>query len=173
MPKQKRSRSVDLSDVNESSDSDGGFVREDDDGRKKKKARPSKLSSKSGSGSASTNIGVEPHWELSSSARAPRRATISEFKNSCLVSIREYFENSDGKLLPTKKGISLTIDQYNKLLKAIPHINAKLLEMGENIDGSDGNGQQMDDEDGVSLAKRAKVKSQKSNIEATSDENED
>jgi len=168
----KRSRSIDEPDANEDYESDGGFVRDEDNGRKKK-PKPSKSSAKAPSGSGNAKGDDEPSWELSSSARAPRRVAISEFKNSRLVSIREYYENNDGKLLPSKKGISLTVDQYNNLLRAIPEINAKLAHMGENVHGFSGQTQESGDEDELPVAKKVKAKSEKSNIEATSDENED
>ncbi|KAM3135382.1 hypothetical protein pb186bvf_012540 [Paramecium bursaria] len=45
---------------------------------------------------------------------AKKRITVSKYKGSKLVSIREYFEK-DGEFLPTKKGISLTVENWEKL----------------------------------------------------------
>ncbi|KAF2711577.1 PC4-domain-containing protein [Pleomassaria siparia CBS 279.74] len=54
-----------------------------------------------------------------------RRATISRYKGKNMIDIREYYEK-DGEKLPARKGISLTIDQYNALLFAAPLIESVL-----------------------------------------------
>ena len=45
----------------------------------------------------------EEYWPLTKS----KRLSVSKFKGSVNVSLREYFEK-DGKWLPTKKGITLS-----------------------------------------------------------------
>ncbi|GAB2273048.1 hypothetical protein Dimus_007857 [Dionaea muscipula] len=50
-----------------------------------------------------------------------RRVTIQEFKGKTLVSVREYYKK-DGKMLPTSKGISLTVDQWLSFKKNVPDI---------------------------------------------------
>ncbi|EPS44269.1 hypothetical protein H072_1770 [Dactylellina haptotyla CBS 200.50] len=55
-------------------------------------------------------------WELGGKSR---RVTVSEFKGNVLVSVREYYEK-DGKSLPGKKGISMTLDQFNQLIRVLP-----------------------------------------------------
>ncbi|EEC47261.1 predicted protein [Phaeodactylum tricornutum CCAP 1055/1] len=47
-----------------------------------------------------------------------RRVTVRQFKGTTLVDIREYYEKGD-KLMPGKKGISLTLDQFNEFKDVI------------------------------------------------------
>ncbi|OAR04028.1 hypothetical protein LLEC1_05724 [Akanthomyces lecanii] len=103
-----------------------------------------------------------PFWEASF------YRPISQYRNVCLVNIREYFEK-DGKHLPGKKGISLSLEQYTALIKLVPSINGQLREMGQLIDTAEDA-----QNDVTAIAKKSKKeKSDKANIEATSDEDED
>ncbi|XP_059149941.1 activated RNA polymerase II transcriptional coactivator p15-like [Physella acuta] len=51
-----------------------------------------------------------------------RYATVSEFRGKAMVGIREYYEK-DGELRPGKKGISLSIDQWQALKDKISEID--------------------------------------------------
>ncbi|OAA71550.1 RNA polymerase II transcriptional coactivator [Cordyceps fumosorosea ARSEF 2679] len=104
-----------------------------------------------------------PFWELSNK----RRVGVSQYQNRVMINIREYYDK-DGKALPGKKGISLLLDQYLALVKLVPSINGKLREMGQVVDTADNAG-----EDTTATAKKSKKeRSDKANIEATSDEDE-
>jgi len=59
-----------------------------------------------------------PYWELGGRLR---RVTVSQFKGNVLVSVREYYEK-DGRQLPGSKGISMSLDQFNQLIKVLPSI---------------------------------------------------
>jgi hypothetical protein len=43
-----------------------------------------------------------------------------------LIDFREFFENADGAVLPTKKGISLQLDQWNKLKSLVDDIDEEI-----------------------------------------------
>jgi len=162
-------------------DSDGGFVSNDEGNEpKSKKIKNEKRTTKPVSSD-------NPSWELSS-GRTPRRVELSEFKNNKLINIREFYEK-DGKYLPGKKGISLTVDQYKTLLKAIPEINAELRKQGVEVEAGkeeenedlEEEEEEREEEEEVAKPKEAKVKKGKartkekkrSNIEATSDEEDE
>ncbi|KAI1009283.1 hypothetical protein LB504_003400 [Fusarium proliferatum] len=105
-----------------------------------------------------------PFWELSNK----RRVGVSDFSKKTFVNIREYYDK-DGKSLPGKKGISLSIEQYNAFLKAVPQINAALRAKGLVVEGD------VADEPETALipaakAKKERKKSPKANIETTSEE---
>lgn len=61
-----------------------------------------------------------------------RRVTVQEFKGTPLIAIREFYEK-DGKQLPGKQGISLTVEQFAILLKAGEGIKKALKEKGVDI----------------------------------------
>lgn len=73
------------------------------------------------------------------------------------------------------KGISLSVEQYKALLRVVPFINAALIKEGETIEGLGAEPMALDSDE-VAVAsepKRVKPKPAKSNIEATSDEDEE
>lgn len=67
-----------------------------------------------------------PFWEIGGKLR---RVTVSKYNESHLVGIREHFE-AGGKILPGKKGISLSIDQLNIMISILPQIEEHLAEAG-------------------------------------------
>jgi hypothetical protein len=54
---------------------------------------------------------------------------IQEFKGKTLVGLREFYEK-DGKTMPGKTGISLTLEQFGTLLAAVDGIKVALKEQG-------------------------------------------
>uniref|UniRef100_A0ACD5VKM9 Uncharacterized protein n=1 Tax=Avena sativa TaxID=4498 RepID=A0ACD5VKM9_AVESA len=61
---------------------------------------------------------------------ANRRVTLSEFKGMTLVSIREYYLK-DGKEMPSSKGISMTVEQWEAFRNSVPAIVDALKNLGE------------------------------------------
>ncbi|XP_058830643.1 RNA polymerase II transcriptional coactivator [Topomyia yanbarensis] len=82
---------------------------------------PAKKSKSEGGSGSTTNAKGEDEWLLDKT----RKITVSEFKSKLYVNVREYYEK-DGKLLPSKKGISLTVPQWKKLLECADEVNAKI-----------------------------------------------
>eukprot|EP00297_Palpitomonas_bilix_P016584 CAMPEP_0113887304 /NCGR_PEP_ID=MMETSP0780_2-20120614/12128_1 /TAXON_ID=652834 /ORGANISM="Palpitomonas bilix" /LENGTH=112 /DNA_ID=CAMNT_0000875799 /DNA_START=259 /DNA_END=597 /DNA_ORIENTATION=+ /assembly_acc=CAM_ASM_000599 len=68
-----------------------------------------------------TNENREQYMDLGSS----KRITMRSFKNIPLVDIREYY-SKDGKMLPGKKGISLTKAQFMEIYNNIEEIKKEL-----------------------------------------------
>ncbi|XP_020572965.1 RNA polymerase II transcriptional coactivator KELP-like [Phalaenopsis equestris] len=58
-----------------------------------------------------------------------RMVTLHKFHGQVLVSIRQYYMQ-DGKLLPSPKGISLTREQWESFVRAVPLIEAALKKFG-------------------------------------------
>jgi hypothetical protein len=57
--------------------------------------------------------------------------TLAPFGGKVLVHLREYYRDSqDGLRKPTKKGITLTIEQWNELCSSIPIINSTIEQSG-------------------------------------------
>ncbi|KAL1227044.1 RNA polymerase II transcriptional coactivator [Trichinella pseudospiralis] len=51
---------------------------------------------------------------------------VNEFRGRKRVDIREYFQANDGQVRPTKKGISLSYEQFQLLLDSADKIKDKL-----------------------------------------------
>ncbi|KAK3989301.1 RNA polymerase [Cladorrhinum sp. PSN332] len=109
------------------------------------------------------------YWEIGTN----RRIGSSKFKNATLVNIREYYTTPDGESRPGKKGISLSLEQYKALLKAIPQLNEELRSQGHEVDDptvTTGSSRTA----AVKTEKSSKTnKAKKSNIEETSAEEEE
>ena len=59
----------------------------------------------------------------------------SEFKGVKLVDVRVYYKDEEGNLKPTKKGVSVRLNQLDALIKALSEVSATAREqklVGEN-----------------------------------------
>jgi len=52
--------------------------------------------------------------------------TVKEFKGKTYVDVRTFFENDDGEMVPTKKGVSLTPDNLDQLIRLLTEAKEKL-----------------------------------------------
>lgn len=175
--------------------SDNGFVENESNGSD----RPTKRSKPT---TSSSSVSARPQPQLDSDGNTfweiskMRRVTISEFKGKQMVSVREYYEQN-GEIKPGKKvfekskqalailitntstqGISMPIDQYSAFVKLLPLIENELVKKGEKVPRPEYNGQVLNEgvvreEEDLSDAGDESGVPKKSNIEATSDEDED
>lgn len=76
-------------------------------------------------------------FPLSSSSKIMKRVQVHKFKGKSLMDIRELYMADDDEWRPTKKGISLSIDQYKQLKKLIPLVDEAFESFGEKVDVSD------------------------------------
>nr|NP_001299062.1 RNA polymerase II transcriptional coactivator [Papilio xuthus]BAM18689.1 single stranded-binding protein c31A [Papilio xuthus] len=105
MPKNKKQESS-------SSDSDEGPVDRNQPAEKKAKM-------------GSRTEDKEPTWVL----QGKKLVKVRTFKGKVYVDVREFYEKN-GDLLPGKKGISLTPEQWRKLLSLGNEINETISSLG-------------------------------------------
>ncbi|KAI5195924.1 hypothetical protein AUEXF2481DRAFT_25517 [Aureobasidium subglaciale EXF-2481] len=117
MPPKSKKRASKADDY----DSDGGFVEDAPQSKRAKKGQPI-------SKDKQVDEDGNPYWELS----GKRRVTLSEFKKVHLINIREYYEK-DGQMLPGKKGISMTLEQFSAFLEVLPELEDALKEKGQEL----------------------------------------
>ncbi|KAI1327343.1 ssDNA-binding transcriptional regulator [Xylariaceae sp. FL0255] len=101
-----------------------------------------------------------------------RRVVIQDFKGKTFVNIREFYTDASGAMRPGKKGIMLTLEQYNALVKVIPAVNAELSSKGHEVADLGSASTETPAPSKPSDEKKQKKPKKKMNIEATSDEDE-
>ncbi|KAK2750676.1 hypothetical protein FQN57_002749 [Myotisia sp. PD_48] len=110
--------------------------------------------SKTSDATTKTDANGDMYWEIS----RLRRVTVSTFKGRVMVHIREFYEK-DGQELPGKKGISLTLEQFNMFSSLLPEIGAAIEEKGGTFTAPN-------------ISTSEKRKPRRKNYEATSSEEE-
>lgn len=83
--------------------------------------KKAKTSSPGASAASTTNDAGEKYWELDSK----KRASVRSFNGKTFVDIREFYLK-DGQWLPGKKGITLQLAQFRKLLEVADDITKEL-----------------------------------------------
>lgn len=52
--------------------------------------------------------------------------TVKEFKGKTYIDVRTHFENDEGEMIPTKKGVSLTPENVDELINLLTEAKKKL-----------------------------------------------
>eukprot|EP00005_Dracoamoeba_jomungandri_P001655 CAMPEP_0174252946 /NCGR_PEP_ID=MMETSP0439-20130205/2325_1 /TAXON_ID=0 /ORGANISM="Stereomyxa ramosa, Strain Chinc5" /LENGTH=114 /DNA_ID=CAMNT_0015333677 /DNA_START=99 /DNA_END=441 /DNA_ORIENTATION=- len=91
-------------------DSDDSAIEDSSDEETKTEKKPKKKPAKKEK--------KEGEWQLSTN----RKVTVSKWRNQTKIDIREYYEK-DGELKPGRKGISLSIEQWETLRDIMPEVN--------------------------------------------------
>ncbi len=52
--------------------------------------------------------------------------TVKEFKGKTYIDVRNFFENDEGEMIPTKKGVSLTPENLDELIHLLNEAKKKL-----------------------------------------------
>ncbi|XP_065566713.1 RNA polymerase II transcriptional coactivator-like isoform X3 [Artemia franciscana] len=86
---------------------------------------PPKKSKSTVKQSASKGSDEEPTWTLDKK----RFLKVRSFKGKTFVDIREYYEDASGNLMPGKKGISLSVQQWKKVQEAMDEVDEALKNM--------------------------------------------
>ena len=76
---------------------------------------------------------------------ANKLITVSPFQSRVLVQVREYFRDRESQQRrPGKRGIALTVDQFEQMMAAAPRIRQQILACQAATAGAGGGGQQQD-----------------------------
>jgi len=103
------------------SDSDSGPDDRDEPQPKKAKGDASK-NKKPAPKPKPSNDDEEPTFQLAKM----RYVKVREFKGKVYVDIREYYNDASGDMKPGKKGISLSVEQWNTLKENMDNIDEAL-----------------------------------------------
>ncbi len=52
--------------------------------------------------------------------------TVKEFKGKTYIDVRNFFENDEGEMVPTKKGASLTPENLDELIRILGEAKKQL-----------------------------------------------
>ena len=52
--------------------------------------------------------------------------TVKEFKGKTYIDVRNFFENDEGEMIPTKKGVSLTPENLDELIHLLNEAKKQL-----------------------------------------------
>ncbi|EDW03926.1 RNA polymerase II transcriptional coactivator [Drosophila grimshawi] len=92
-----------------------------------KKAKEDSTSNKANKNESAVKRGDGGDGTSSWTLEGMRQVRINEFRGRKMVDIREHYEK-DGKVLPGKKGISLSASQWRKLLACADDVTRALEE---------------------------------------------
>ena len=85
-------------------------------------------------------------FDLSTGESTKKRVQIHKFKGKVLMDIREFY-NKDDDWFPTKKGVSLNVEQFKKLRNYMDLIAEAFQHFGENVDVEEKDDEQEEDDE--------------------------
>ena len=75
-------------------------------------------------------------FPISDGSSTRKRVQVHKYKGKILIDIRELY-NKDDEWLPSKKGISLKVEDFKKFNEMIPLIQEAIKSMGGKLDESE------------------------------------
>eukprot|EP00946_MAST-07B_sp_MAST-7B-sp1_P005137 g5137.t1 len=87
-----------------------------------------KAKTKAEKAAASTSSTDKPPQNFELTSDGKRRVQVRTYRGQVLIDVREFYEK-DGELRPGKRGLSLKVDQWKRLVAWIPKINETIESM--------------------------------------------
>jgi len=110
-------------------ESSSGSGSDSDSGPADRNPAPSSKKAKTSSSASSSTLKKNDEGEFVFELSKMRSVTVKDFKGRCYVNLREYYMDKDsGDMRPGRKGIALSVEQWNKLKEHMDDIDKAVKE---------------------------------------------
>eukprot|EP01015_Nassula_variabilis_P023619 TRINITY_DN4441_c0_g1_i5.p1 TRINITY_DN4441_c0_g1~~TRINITY_DN4441_c0_g1_i5.p1 ORF type:complete len:156 (-),score=45.07 TRINITY_DN4441_c0_g1_i5:53-520(-) len=109
-------------------DSDQEFVEEQPKSKRGQKINEKEKSKNKGKSSSDDKDVIVSQDEVIFELGAKKRVTVRRYKGKILVDFREFWEKG-GELNPTKKGVALTLESWEKFKKHVKRIDEAIVDL--------------------------------------------